>query len=115
MKPEAEIKKILKAILSQLKYFFINPFWISWQILIVVILALALNGWTWDLYLTKYKEMINVTPVIYASAVILLNLFLAAIYYPKEKIVSWILIGIGLLIQLFIIFFIKMSVFSGAY
>jgi len=109
------MKKILKIILSQLKYFFINPFWLSWQILVVVVLILALNGWTWDLYLTKYKEMMNVTPVIYASAVILLNLFLAAIYYPKEKIVSLILIGIGLLIQLFIIFFIKMSVFSAAY
>ena len=110
-----QMKKLLQAILSQLKYFIVNPFWWSWRVLIVIVPALLMNGWTWQLYLTKYQEMISATPVIYASAVLLLNIFLAAIYYPKEKILSWILIGIGLLTQIFIIFFMRVLIFSGTY
>lgn len=107
------MKKITNYLLNQLKYFFVNQFWTSFPVIIILILSIVLNGIIWFQYIEKYREVINSTPIIYSSAVFILNLFLAAISYPKEKLISWVLISIALLIQVFILFFVKTVFLTG--
>jgi len=110
-----QMKKIIKFILPQLKYFFLNPFWTSWINIVILVISLALNGLIWYLYLGKYHEIINLTPIGYSSGVLLLNLFLAAVIYPKQKMISFIFLGTSLLIEIFILFLIKISFYLGAF
>lgn len=109
------MKKIIKFILPQLKYFFLNPFWTSWIIIVILIISLVLNGLIWYLYLGKYHEVINLTPIGYSSGVLMLNLFLAAIIYPKQRMISFIFLGTNILIQLFTLFLIKVSFYLGVF
>jgi hypothetical protein len=109
------MKNIIPFISKQLKYFLINPFWKDWIVLIIIIVTLIINILIWYLYLHSYRQFINLTPIAYSSGVFLLNTILAVITYPKEKIVSFILLGTGLLIQTFIIFFLKIAIFSGTF
>ncbi|AKM82510.1 TPA: hypothetical protein DD449_01825 [Candidatus Berkelbacteria bacterium] len=107
--------KILNYFLRQIKYFFFNPFWLNWFVLLEFVLILLLNFIIWYLYLDKYKDFLNLTPIVFSSAVAIINLFMAVIIYPKEKNISIILLTIGLMVQFLILFFIKMTVISGSF
>jgi len=109
------LKKILNYSLHQIKYFIFNPFWTSWISLTVLAITVILNGFIWYEYIAKFHMMINLTPIGYTSAVLILNLFLANISYPKQNLLSFILLGTALLIQIFFIFFLKITFLAGAY
>lgn len=104
------MKKILSYILAQLKYFFLNPFWTSWIILVIIVLGLGLNGYIWYFYLVRMQALTGLTPVGYASGVLLLNIFLADISYQRQVILSWILLSTAVLIQIIFIVFLKFSI-----
>ncbi len=109
------MKKIFHYLFSQLKFFILNPFWKTWVILVIVTATVILNVLIWYSYVTKFHVLVNLTPIGYSSAVFLLNLILADIVFSKSQLVSFILVGIGLLIQVLIIVFLQMSLFSGAF
>jgi len=109
------VKKILSFLWQQSKYFIINPFWTSWICLTIIGLSAILNGLIWYLYLTKFHIIVNLTPIGYSSAVIILNLILANIVFQKQSLISYILLVVALLIQVFMIFFLKIAVFAGAF
>ncbi|OGD56956.1 hypothetical protein A2V71_03140 [Candidatus Berkelbacteria bacterium RBG_13_40_8] len=109
------MKKILNFCFKQLKFFIFNPFWKTWVILAILIVTAILNSWIWYSYITKFYILVNPTPIGYSSAVFVLNLILANIIFPKHQLVSYILVGVGLLIQAFILVFLQMSIFSGAF
>lgn len=75
----------------------------------VIILGLALNSYIWYFYLVKLQSMAGLTPVGFASGVLILNIFLADISFPKQIILSWILLSTALLIQIIFLVFIKFS------
>jgi hypothetical protein len=109
------MKKILSFLLPQLKYFIINPFWWSYKILIIIIPSIIMNGLIWYLYLSNYKNFVSNTSVIYSSAVLVLNIFLANTIFPKQNLATYILLGTGFLIQIFIIYYLKIAYLSGAF
>ena len=94
------MSKIKDNIKLQIRYFFINEFWKNIPILAIVVLLLILNWTAWYLYMTKYREVVGITPVLYSSAVLLLNLFLAVITYRKQVVVSYVFLGSATLIQI---------------
>ena len=73
----------------------------------VIILGLLSNGYIWYFYLVKIHSFAELTPVGYASGVLLLNIFLADISFPKQIMLSWILLSIALLIQIIFLVFLK--------
>jgi hypothetical protein len=93
------------AVKQILKDFFINPFWKSWSILIFLILALLANGTLWYIFTTKMKE--NSNPFIFASGLIALNLILANYLFSREKLASYFLLIIALVVQIFMLAFVK--------
>lgn len=109
------MKKILSYILKQLRYFFINPFWVKWQVLVILVISVLTNGLIWYLYLSSYKSYVNLTPIIYSLGVLILNLFIANLVYPKKEIVAYILISLGLIIQFIILIYLKIALMSGAF
>lgn len=109
------MKKFGNYILGQLKYFFVNPFWITFSVLVILAVSFIADGLIWYLYWGKYREIINIIPIGFSSSVLILNLFLANITFPKEKLISYILLSTGLMIQLFILFFLLISVQTLTY
>jgi len=83
--------------------------------LTVLTVTVILNGFIWYEYIARFNMMVNLTPIGYATAVLILNLFLANISYPKQNLLSFILLGTALLIQIFFIFFLKITFLAGAY
>lgn len=109
------MKNILKFINQQFRYTIFNPLWKSSAILIILGLSILTNGLIWYFYLTKFRSTVGPVAIYYSSAVILLNLFLALIIYPKQKLVSFVLIGCILLIQAIIFVFLKISSLTGGF
>lgn len=81
----------------------------------VIIISLLIDALVWYLYLTKYNQILHLTPIGYASGVLILNIFLAAVIYPKQQMISYILLGTSLLIQVYILFLLKITSYLGAY
>ena len=59
--------------------------------LIILVPSILLNIIIWYLYLSYYKNIVSNTSV-YSSSVLILNIFLADIVYPKKNLVSFVLI-----------------------
>lgn len=107
------MKKILSYIVKQLKYFFVNSFWLTWPVIVIIAISILIDAIVWYEYVNKYRDFVNITPIAYSSAVLILNIMLANILFPKEKVMSYILLGSGFLIQIFILFFLKLSIMTG--
>ena len=52
--------------------------------------------------------MMSVVSVGYSSGVVILNLFLGNLVYDKEEIISLIIVGIAVLIQIAFLVFLKL-------
>lgn len=109
------MKKFFQTIWLQIKYFFVNPFWVQKMVILLVTITLVLNGSIWYLYLKKYTGLIGFVPISYSSAVLLLNIFLAAIIYRKETLVSFVLLGTGLTIQIIYLIFLRFLAMSQVF
>lgn len=108
------MNKIIPYVKAQLKYFFINPFWRQISVVVILIISLLINGSVWFLYLTKMRIFGNITQIGFSSAVLILDLILAGISFPRQQLVSYILISAGLLVQIiFITFLISLSTLPG--
>jgi len=107
------MKKTFSYLFSQFKYFIINPFWKEIPILILIFVPFILNGLIWFLFLTRYREILDFSPIIYSSAVLILNLILANMIYRKKSFFAYVFLCVGLLIQLFFLFFLQMSSLTG--
>ena len=100
---------------NQFLFFAVNPFWKKWPILVIIAVSIAINIFIWYEYLKHYREIVNLTPMGYASAVLLLDIILADISYPRKDIAAYFLVGTGLLIQLFFLYYLKIASLQGAY
>ncbi len=109
------MKKIIIYFLTQTKRFFVNPYWIDWRILIFMIPTFILNALVWYLWARYYQDLIGVVPIGYAAAVALLNIFLGGLSYRKEILVTFVLLGTGLLIQTIYIIFLKFFAMTQAF
>jgi len=109
------MKIFFKTIWAQVKYFIVNPFWVNKFNIILIILTAIANVFIWYLYLRKYGNLIGILPISYSSAVVVLNVFLAAIIYRKELAASYILLGTGIFIQVVYIVFLKFFAMSQAF
>jgi len=107
------MKKFFSYLLSQIKYFIINPFWKQIPILILIFLTIILNGLIWFLYITRYREILDYTPIIYSSTVLILNLLLSNIIFQKKSLFAYIFLVIALIIQLFFLYFLQIISFTG--
>ena len=107
--------KILNYLLKQLKFFIINPFWTKVPILGIIIISLVINGLIWFFYLTKYREMVNITPIYYSSAVLILNLLLGNIIFQKQPLMTYLFLGTSVLIQIFILYFLLLNNVLGGF
>jgi len=99
------MKKILSILIETLRGFVINPFWKSWQVIIVLVCSLAINGILWYIYQTKIK--VNPIPFVFATGLIILNLILGNFLWNREKLASIFLIYTGLFIQILMLIFIR--------
>jgi len=88
-----------------LKDFFINPFWKSWQVLALITLSFAINGFLWYFYFLKIKE--NPIPFIFSSGLIFLNLVLANYLWNREKLASFFLLAVAFFTQILMLVFIR--------
>lgn len=95
------------------RYFFINPFWFSKASWFILGFTLIGNAAIWFFYLKQYHFGIGLTPIVFSSAVIILNLFLAVIMRPKEIISSFVLLSTSLLIQVLILIFMRFTFMMG--
>jgi len=93
---------------SKIKYFFTNPFWRSIPVVILLVLAIVLNCLIWFFYSRYGRDMMSVVSVGYSSGVVILNLFLGNLVYDKEEIISLIIVGIAVLIQIAFLVFLKL-------
>lgn len=109
------MKKILQYIIQQIKAFIINPFWLNGGAILLIILTLAVNALVWYLWIKKYQDLIGVVPISYSSAVIVLNIFLGNLTYRKETLVTFILLGTGLIIQIIYLIFLRFFAMSQAF
>jgi hypothetical protein len=107
--------KVYNYIILQIKYFFINHFWRTLVVLAIIIVSIILNGIIWYKYLSFYKMIVSSTPVIFSSSVLILNIFLADIIFPKRELAAYILLLSSLVIQIFILYYFKIAYFSGAF
>ena len=107
--------KLLKSIFKQIKYFIVNPLWISKVGLPLILVSLSLNGLIWYMYIKGYKDLIGLVPISYSLAALILNIFLANILYRKEILISIILLSSGLLIQIIYLIFLKFFAMSQAF
>ncbi len=99
------MKKILSILFATIREFIKNSFWRSWYVLVILVISLALNGVLWYIYMIRIEE--NPIPFIFASGLIGLNLILANLIWEKEKLVSILLISVGLLVQILMLIFIR--------
>ena len=99
------MKKVFRLILQVLRGFFINPFWKSLQVIIVIILSLAISGVLWYIYETKIHQ--NSIPFIFASGLVVLNLILGNYLWNREKLAALFLIYTGLFVQVLMLIFIR--------
>jgi len=109
------MKKFLNYFWQQIKFFLINPFWLSLWSIGLILIILLLNGWVWFLWIKKYQDLIGLMPISYAAAVGALNIFLANLAYRKESLVSFILLGAAILIQIIYLIFLKFFAMSQAF
>lgn len=109
------MKSFFKFIFDRIRNFFVNPFWKSLPSILVLIFTLALNGLIWYLYLKQYRSIIGYEPIAFSSAVVLLNLFLAAIVYKREALASYILLSTGLTVQIIFVVFLRFLAMSQAF
>jgi hypothetical protein len=98
----SNIYSVLKQIIRD---FFINHFWKKWQIIVILILTVGLNVFLWYTFETKIKD--NSSPFLFSSGVAVINLILANYLFNREKIASYILITIGLSIQILMLLFVR--------
>lgn len=84
-------------------------------ILGIIIVSLILNALIWFFYLTKYREIVNITPIFYSSAVLVLNLSLGNIVFQKQPLMTYLLLGTGILIQIFIFYFLLLNNIVGVF
>lgn len=110
-----KMKKFFSKIWAQVKYFIVNPFWVNKINIILIILTIIANAFVWYLYLKKYHFLIGMVPISYSSAVLMLNVFLASIIYRKELAASYILLGIGMFIQVVYLVFLKFFAMGQAF
>lgn len=99
------MKKILSILIEVLRGFFINPFWKSLQVIIVLASSFAINGLLWYIYQTKIKE--NPIPFIFATGLIILNLILGNFLWNREKLASIFLIYTAVFTQILMLIFIR--------
>ena len=99
------MKKILSILIEILRGFFINPFWKSLPVIVVLVASLAINGLLWYIYQTKIRA--NPIPFIFASGLIILNLILGNFLWNREKLASIFLIYTAFLIQILMLIFIR--------
>ncbi len=99
------MKKIFSFLWGTVKNFFLNSFWRTWPILLIIVLSLALNAILWYIYELKIKQ--NPLPFFFASGLIILNLILANFLWNKEKLASVFLLSTGLLVQFLMLMFIR--------
>jgi len=103
------MRNILKVLKQVLKDFFINPFWKSWWVLVVIVVSFVINSFLWYFYFLKIKE--NPIPFIFSSGLIFLNLVLANYLWNREKLASFFLLTVALFTQLLMLIFIKSFLF----
>ena len=99
------MKKILLTIKVIIGDFFINPFWKSWLVLVILFCSLLLNALLWYFFAVRIKG--NSLPFLFASGLILLNLILGNYLFNREKLASYILISIGFFTQILMLIFIR--------
>jgi hypothetical protein len=100
---------------SPIKYIINNPIWKRWPLLIILAIGIILDAVAWYWYLSYYKNIINLTPILFAGAALALNFVLSVIIYPKKDILAFLLLVTAILIQIFIIFYMKIAYLSGAF
>lgn len=86
------MKNLLKNFLQNLKKFFkdkINLF--------LVLVNILFNLTLWLVWALQFAQ--NSRPFVVASGIVLLNLVLAILIYPKDKLSSYLLLGTALLIS----------------
>jgi len=80
-----------------------------------LIVTFLLNGLIWYLYLKFYKTLIGYEPIIFSSAVLILNLCLSAVVYKREAIASYILLSTAFTVQIIFIVFLKFLASTQAF
>lgn len=109
------MKKTIIYLWQKLKEFILSPFWLNRGVILIIAATLALNGLIWYQWLQKYQDLIGIVPIGYAGAVALLNIVLGNLSYKKEPLVTFVLLGAGVLIQIIYIIFLKFFVMSQAF
>ncbi len=107
--------KMFQSIWRQIKYFFVNPFWLSGAVLILMVFAILINAAIWYLYIKNYRDLIGIVQIGYSSAVLILNILLGNIVFRKEKLISIILLSAGLIIQILFIIFLRFFAMTQAF
>ena len=105
----------LSFIKKQLKYFFINPFWKDRIIWVILAITIILNVVIWYKYIKYEKTIIDLLPIVYSTAIFILNLFLSIISYPKKDLIAYVLMGAGLLIQIFFLYYLAIIKLAGVF
>ena len=105
---------MIKFVRSQFSYLFRNPFWTSLPILILIGVTLIADAVLVYLFITRFRQLVPMMPIIYSIAVFVLNLILANISFRKEPMISYIFLGGSLLVQiLFVIYLLMANLASG--
>lgn len=107
--------KIFKYVWQKIKEFILNPFWLNWASILLIVLTLALNGLIWYFWAKYYQDLIGIVPISYSSAVLFLNIFLGNLTYRKETLVTFILLGTGLIIQIVYLIFLRFFAMSQTF
>ena len=81
----------------------------------IILFSLLTSGAVFYFYFANFKHTVGPIAIYYAGAVLILNLFLAAIVFPRQKFISYILLGAGLLIQIIILVFMKVASMTGGF
>ena len=106
------MKKYLLILKGIIKDFFLNSFWKSIPILVIIFLSLALNVFLWYIFQTRVKS--NPVPFYFASGIIGLNWILGNYLWEKEKLASYFLISTALFTQVLMLLLIRyLTMFSS--
>lgn len=77
-------------------------------------MSVIINLMLWLNFNNNFKLQIS-TPIFFSSGVLILNIFLADIIYPKKEMPAYLLIFAGLIAQIFIFYYIKLIIVSGSF
>lgn len=78
----------------------------------MIIITAILNGLIWFLYIKNYQDLIGITQISYALAVMILNIYLANIVYRRVALASMVLLSTGLIVQIIFLVFLKLFALS---